>query len=73
MDRTTLFMFCIGVLLAPLTVVAAILVRTGGMQYFVYLQAAILLTGAFAIVGAAFGLSRGLRLYRSRGQARQGL
>jgi hypothetical protein len=58
-------MFGIALFVIGLDAIAATLVAASGMAYVGLERAALLLTAAFAVVGAAVGLMRGLRWGRA--------
>jgi hypothetical protein len=60
-DRAVSILFGVAILLLLLNAIAATLIAVGGMAYAGLVKATLLLTAAFAIVGMAFGLARGLR------------
>lgn len=60
-DTTVSLMFAAALLLILLNAIAGAFIAASGMAYVGVLKAAILLTAAFAVVGMAFGLIRGLR------------
>jgi FtsH-binding integral membrane protein len=60
-DTAVLIFFGIALLLTVLFVIAAGLIAAGGMHYVGVMQAALLLTAVFAVVGTVFGLMRGRR------------
>ena len=64
-DPAAPILFGIYVLLTLLLVTAAALVASSGMAYVGLVKAVLLLGAAFAVVGMAFGLVRGLRSGRA--------
>jgi hypothetical protein len=64
-DTAVTILFGIAILLLVLNGTAAALIAIWGMAYVGLLKAALLLTAAFAVVGMAFGLTRGLRSGRA--------
>ncbi|WP_395330391.1 hypothetical protein WBP06_17750 [Novosphingobium sp. BL-8H] len=59
-DPTVTVMFAVAMLLMLLMGTAAILIMTGGPAFLGLAKVAMLLTGAFALVGIGFGLTRTL-------------
>jgi len=66
-ERDTLVSISFGIafLLIVLNVIAAGLIAVGGMAYVGVLEAALLLTAAFAVAGMVLGLIRGMRSGRA--------
>jgi hypothetical protein len=64
-DTVVSILFGIALLLIGLTMVASTLIAVSGMAYVGLLKAALLLTAAFAAMGMACGLMRGLRSGRA--------
>jgi len=64
-DTAASILFGIALLLILLNVIAAALIAVWGMAYVGLVKAALLLTGAFAVVGMVVGLMRGLRSGRA--------
>jgi uncharacterized membrane protein YbhN (UPF0104 family) len=64
-DTAVSILFGIAVLLILLTVVALAIIPVSGMAAVLLLKVGLLLMAAFAVVGAVFGLARGLRCGRA--------
>jgi hypothetical protein len=68
-DTAVAILFGAAFLLVLFNLVAALLFATTGVAFLWMVKAAMLLTGAFAIVGAGFGLMRAKRRGRATTQA----
>jgi hypothetical protein len=66
MNASVKLLFGIAFLLVLLNLVAAILFSTLGVGFVGLVKVALLLTGAFALIGMAFMLARGLRRAKLR-------
>ena len=64
-DPAASILFGIALFLIVLNLTAAAVIARLGFAYLGLLEAAMLMTGAFALVGAGFGLWRGLRSGRA--------
>jgi hypothetical protein len=67
-DTAIVILFAAAFLLVLFDISSALLFATSGMAFFWLVKAAMWLTGAFAIVGAGFGLMRAKRSERSTSQ-----
>lgn len=64
-DPPASILFGVAILLVVLNLAAAMIVARRGFAYIGLMEGALLLTGVFSVVGAAFGLVRGLRSTRT--------